>query len=798
MGDVPINPSGFAHGFRPLDGAGNPPPTPTQRNITQREEVVPGGGVLSVLTQQTLADSDAMGIGLGSSRKRRRLPGPLAFLQQGHSGAGQQENGGGSDEGIYHQLSDDSDGDEGEAGGGHFRKGPWLSLCSALDAPIPEESASDSEAVQTFFRSAVSPMSEVLSGDFDLRVPVVTAVIDSYAQLSVSDVVVELVDPSGRIKGYLHPGCLEEHGPLLGPGAALLLKEVSIFVSGPGTTRLLNVHPDCVLAVFPVDTPLPTPSRLEWLTTCEAPFMLRSVSDAGDHGLAPPLPSRRTPQPPTTPAGSSVASQGGATSRRRPHPLAARDDPEQSSSQRHPRPQRAATRRIPPPAPRLLDPLRDGRQLHHEKQSQERSEHGRRQRRPRQTQATPDGGEPSMGETRPRTTPPRRTLPDVQPLALSHLPSSSPGCQSPTEMFSLSQTQRQHDHTPLGQHSDDDGGGGGDGGWRLGEGDAPVEGTGDCGTSGRRREDGDIRARGREEASIAVEREGGESLGEVNREDTSSTGSGSGGHGGVSAILGNTSTQQDASAGMLGSASKGGGDDGANADGSLGEKEAVMPTVPLGDKCNATVTAVPSQGVVAAGPAGKASRTGLCSGDVSGLPAHRRVSAQPTPGNDAEQPGPTAADERGRKGGVGGASPGARGARVDAPSSIWVDLDGLASGDDSTSDDGEGATRSHLAAAQPSEVPSLLQDPASSNTSVLVGAAVGKSNQGATVVAGETTSDVAEHDDMGLASAGDLHAAGKAGRGAVASGSAGFSLLAGAGGSFGDDELLDAALEDSD
>lgn len=36
-------------------------------------------------------------------------------------------------------------------------------------------------------------MSEVLSGDFDLRVPVVTAVIDSYTQLSVSDVVVDLV-----------------------------------------------------------------------------------------------------------------------------------------------------------------------------------------------------------------------------------------------------------------------------------------------------------------------------------------------------------------------------------------------------------------------------------------------------------------------------------------------------------------------------------------------------------------------------------------------------------------------------
>lgn len=47
-----------------------------------------------------------------------------------------------------------------------------------------------------------------------------------------------------------------------------LRPQVSIFVSGPGTTRVLNVHPDCVLAVFPADTPLPTPSRLEWLKTC--------------------------------------------------------------------------------------------------------------------------------------------------------------------------------------------------------------------------------------------------------------------------------------------------------------------------------------------------------------------------------------------------------------------------------------------------------------------------------------------------------------------------------------------------
>lgn len=48
-------------------------------------------------------------------------------------------------------------------------------------------------------------MSEVLAGDFDLRVPVVTAVIDSYNKLSHSDVVVELVvSATGRYRCPWH------------------------------------------------------------------------------------------------------------------------------------------------------------------------------------------------------------------------------------------------------------------------------------------------------------------------------------------------------------------------------------------------------------------------------------------------------------------------------------------------------------------------------------------------------------------------------------------------------------------
>lgn len=89
MGEVPINPTGFAHGFRPIENAADhPPPTPTQRNITQQgDEDLPGG--LSAVTQTQaagLAPVGVMGAVWGSSKKRRRLPGPLAFLQQGGSG----------------------------------------------------------------------------------------------------------------------------------------------------------------------------------------------------------------------------------------------------------------------------------------------------------------------------------------------------------------------------------------------------------------------------------------------------------------------------------------------------------------------------------------------------------------------------------------------------------------------------------------------------------------------------------------------------------------------------------------
>lgn len=58
----------------------------------------------------------------------------------------------GQDGGESNDDNDESLSDRGqsksEAGGGHFRKGPWLSLCSAIDTPIPDEGSSDARGKQ--------------------------------------------------------------------------------------------------------------------------------------------------------------------------------------------------------------------------------------------------------------------------------------------------------------------------------------------------------------------------------------------------------------------------------------------------------------------------------------------------------------------------------------------------------------------------------------------------------------------------------------------------------------------------
>lgn len=80
--DVSMNPRGFTHDFRPLSGDNNPPPTPTQQEQQYQHE----GRVFETLSALGTAGTQG-GLGGGEGlKRRRRLPGPLAFFQQGEAG----------------------------------------------------------------------------------------------------------------------------------------------------------------------------------------------------------------------------------------------------------------------------------------------------------------------------------------------------------------------------------------------------------------------------------------------------------------------------------------------------------------------------------------------------------------------------------------------------------------------------------------------------------------------------------------------------------------------------------------
>lgn len=533
----------------------------------------------------------------------------------------------------------------------------------------------------------------------------------------------------------------------------------------------------------------------------EPPFAPRSVSDSGDRGFTPPPPSRRTPPPPpTTPAAPNAAGQGGGTGRRRPRPSSSREDPRKHSSQGRSY-EHEATPRIPPPAPRSLGLLPRERRERHEERRPGRQE-PRWNQQLRQAPATPDGAGSPPQEGGSRNTSSRRTRPGPQPLSPSPPPSPSPDCPSSPGMSSQTQSQRQ-EQISLGQHSDDEDIG------RRGEPEAAPSGTvlsGALVDSIERREtsDGtpeDFNRYGRSGggAPMTVEGGRGRSRGGVDTEGFCATTKEGGGGDGVAAGPSSTSTQQQVCARALGGGTVDDEGDGCgdSEDEEIGGGAGTrVQSTHLGDKCITNGVALQGD---AAGPS-EAAQTTPSLGDVAGGAAQSGATSQSSPSCDADQPitTGTASGVGEKKGLDGGGAPAA------TPSSIWADLDGLASGDDSTSDDGQVPARSHLTVSESTKVlsmlsmPSVPQGPASSNT-VVLNRAADKTDASATTVAGDTASDGAQRGKAQSVSAGGvLLDAGRAPRGPVAPGGVGFSLLAGAGADLGDNELLDAALEDSE
>ena len=372
-------------------------------------------------------------------------------------------------------------------------------------------------------------------------------------------------------------------------------------------------------------------------------------------------------------------------------------------------------------------------------------------------------------------------------------------------MFSQSQlSQRQHEQIPLGQRSDNEEEDGREEGEEEPTGRTVLSAAPGGRESGdRTKEEGCLAAR----ASTGMKTDSRKSPGDLDgscfrrKRDGRDV-----------AIIRGRSTQQVARLRTFDSANKGGGGvdgvggEGGKVDGGGGTRRSQTPALHADEGIANGMTLAGGGGGGGEG-GGDAARQGAAIGaalppsDVAERPGHSRDTTQPAPSGETARRNPSVVDERGTAVGVGAARLGGDGAPSITPPSIWADLDGLASGDDSTSDDDQGAARSRPAAPESSTAPFPPQGPALSNFDPVngAGAAAGKTDQGATAIIGEAESNAVESGEAPQqVSAGASQASGRAEQEPAAPGSAGFSLLDRAGGGLGDDDLLDAALEDSD
>ncbi len=563
----------------------------------------------------------------------------------------------------------------------------------------------------------------------------------------------------------------------------------------------------------------------------DPPFTPRSPSDSGEEDGATPGESRlrRTPpRPPTTPTSSSAARPGGASGRRRPRPPAADEGPDH-------RFQRQKTPRIGPPAPRGSGPLQEQPQSQRQQQQQQQQPQGGREEADRGmpvgvTGAAPEGEALEVVSV-------RAPGGAGRPRPRSAFLSPSPGCPSPPGIFSPSQDsqeqQEQQQQISLGQLSGvEDGGDEGIGG-TIEEtvlSAASVGGT--SGDGGAR--DGFI---AQDEAGSASSAEGGERRrrhrGGTDGREASQRRSGvamdplssSRGRGGGDKVAREAATAgRPGAPGDDGDGGAGNGATGCGVGGGRRERTAAETSA---------AAAAPAAALgVDFGAEGKASRQGQ--GDAAG--SSGRVSASPPAGaangpalgGSAAPPIPTAADH-----GPGATAAGAGGqGRGEEPTtgevvevesvaighkpaagpsaSLWADLDGLSSGDDSGSDGGGGgAAVGGVLETSKESPPARGPRPPAAAESFPSGAAGRGTAHSQRVVGGEVVRGGLGHEELLSAPVSEstlekaavpraAAAAEVAATAAEMAGGAGFSLFSGGVGNLGEDELLDAALEDSD
>ena len=87
----------------------------------------------------------------------------------------------------------------------------------------------------------------------DFRVPRLACVVTDIRYLPDGSTLIKMIDPSGRIDGYIHESILEEHGSDFGIGCVLLLTSVGICVPFMGVKRILNITSSNVVCLYPAN-----------------------------------------------------------------------------------------------------------------------------------------------------------------------------------------------------------------------------------------------------------------------------------------------------------------------------------------------------------------------------------------------------------------------------------------------------------------------------------------------------------------------------------------------------------------
>lgn len=91
---------------------------------------------------------------------------------------------------------------------------------------------------------------EILEGNADLRVPRVLCIVHKPIHHLEDVGVVNLVDSTGCMNGYITSNCLKMHKGIFQAGSAIVLENCSLFINKIPLERHINIHDENVIAVY--------------------------------------------------------------------------------------------------------------------------------------------------------------------------------------------------------------------------------------------------------------------------------------------------------------------------------------------------------------------------------------------------------------------------------------------------------------------------------------------------------------------------------------------------------------------